>query len=435
MRAHGRLARARLADDRQRSTGRHREGDAVDGDEVLAPGRIDPPDAEDLAQVAHGQHGLRHRTPPPATPPRGLCSARWQAASGRAHRGAAAAAPRGSAPARAGSARETRTPHRRPRSADTGPARDRGQPPARVVEARTGAEQPGRVGMRGATVQAVRRRAVSTIRPAYMTAMRSHTDAARSRSWVMNSSASPRSRRCSSRIAITSSCVVTSSAVVGSSASSSRGSPASAAAIMTRCSRPPDSSCGYWRSRRCAVGDADLAQQAGDALGRGAPREPAACDAAPRSGSRRSVRTGLTCARGSWKTIATSRAPQPAQLRRRRARGRARRRAGPSLRLRAPAGSSRMIARAVIDLPEPDSPTSPSASPACSSSSTPWITVRSSPSDGQIDPQALDLQQRGRHATSSMRTRCARRSPTRLNETTATTITSAAYSDCWPDGR
>ena len=30
----------------------------------------------------------------------------------------------------------------------------------------------------------------------------------------------------------------------------------------------------------------------------------------------------------------------------------------------APAGSSRAIARAVIDLPEPDSPTSPSASPA-----------------------------------------------------------------------
>ena len=49
---------------------------------------------------------------------------------------------------------------------------------------------------------------------------------------------------------MTSAWVVTSSAVVGSSASSSRGSVSSAAAIITRCSIPPDSSCGYWRSRR-----------------------------------------------------------------------------------------------------------------------------------------------------------------------------------------
>ena len=49
---------------------------------------------------------------------------------------------------------------------------------------------------------------------------------------------------------MTSAWVVTSSAVVGSSASSSRGSVSSAAAIMTRCSIPPDSSCGYCLSRR-----------------------------------------------------------------------------------------------------------------------------------------------------------------------------------------
>ena len=57
----------------------------------------------------------------------------------------------------------------------------------------------------------------------------------------MNSMARPRCARSSARIAITSDCVVTSSAVVGSSASSSRGLGASAAAIMIRCSRPPDS--------------------------------------------------------------------------------------------------------------------------------------------------------------------------------------------------
>ena len=66
----------------------------------------------------------------------------------------------------------------------------------------------------------------------------------------MNSMASPDSRRSSSRIAMTSAWVVTSSAVVGSSASSRRGSVSSAAAIMTRCSIPPDISCGYCRSRR-----------------------------------------------------------------------------------------------------------------------------------------------------------------------------------------
>ena len=81
----------------------------------------------------------------------------------------------------------------------------------------------------------------------------------------MNSIARPRSRRSSSRIAITSACVVTSSAVVGSSASSSRGSVSSAAAIMTRCSRPPDSSCGYCAQPPLAVLDADLAEHLGRA--------------------------------------------------------------------------------------------------------------------------------------------------------------------------
>ena len=45
----------------------------------------------------------------------------------------------------------------------------------------------------------------------------------------------------------------------------------------------------------------------------------------------------------------------------------------------APRGSRRAIALAVIDLPEPDSPTSPIASPAPISSVVPVMTSRSSP--------------------------------------------------------
>ena len=39
-------------------------------------------------------------------------------------------------------------------------------------------------------------------------------------------------------------------------------------------------------------------------------------------------------------------------------------------------GSSRMTARAVMDLPEPDSPTRPTASPAAMSNVASWMTVR-----------------------------------------------------------
>ena len=51
-----------------------------------------------------------------------------------------------------------------------------------------------------------------------------------------------------------SACVVTSSAVVGSSQSSRRGELVSAPAIMTRCSMPPESSCGYWRRWSSGLG-------------------------------------------------------------------------------------------------------------------------------------------------------------------------------------
>ena len=64
-------------------------------------------------------------------------------------------------------------------------------------------------------------------RPAYMTAMRSATDAATPRSWVTSSTAHPCSRRMRSNNSTIWACTLTSRAVVGSSAITSRGAPSS----------------------------------------------------------------------------------------------------------------------------------------------------------------------------------------------------------------
>ncbi len=85
---------------------------------------------------------------------------------------------------------------------------------------------------------------ISTMRPRYMTATRSHIDQASPTSCVIRSSDSCReTRRSASR---RSTCVrtETSSAETGSSQTSASGSSASAAAITTRWRWPPESSCG-----------------------------------------------------------------------------------------------------------------------------------------------------------------------------------------------
>ena len=70
--------------------------------------------------------------------------------------------------------------------------------------------------------------------------------------WLRSRSAFMSSRICA--------WMVTSSAVVGSSAISSSGFVESAIAIITRWRMPPDSWCGYSLARRFGVGDADLAE-------------------------------------------------------------------------------------------------------------------------------------------------------------------------------
>ena len=93
---------------------------------------------------------------------------------------------------------------------------------------------------------------LSTNRPSFMTWIRSDTSRATPRSWVIMRMPMP-VRSCSSRSrSRIPAWTVTSSAEVGSSATSRTGSPASAMAIRTRCSMPPDSWCGYFRS--CASG-------------------------------------------------------------------------------------------------------------------------------------------------------------------------------------
>ena len=156
--------------------------------------------------------------------------------------------------------------------------------------------------------------------------------------------------------------MVTSSAVVGSSAISSRGRQASAMAISARCRMPPDSWCGYSLSRRVGSG-----------MPTESSRSRASCMAAdrfiPRCRSSTSVTwipmgtTGFSEDSGSWKIIARSR-PRRSRM----SSSGSDSRSVPSnftepVMVDPRLGSSRMIASEVTDLPQPDSPTSPTVCP------------------------------------------------------------------------
>ena len=198
----------------------------------------------------------------------------------------------------------------------------------------------------------------------------------------MNSIARPRSRRSSSRIAITSACVVTSSAVVGSSARSSRGSVSSAAPIMTRWSMPPDSSCGYCAQPALAVLDADLVQHLRGALASlGAAH---AADGAQRLGHE----VADACAPGWCARGGPGRRPRPrpgtAAARRRAASARrARRRSRCPRPGRRAAGGAPPRARSST-CRSPTLRPGPTASPAAIASDTPRSTARCSPSTGSV---------------------------------------------------
>ena len=136
-------------------------------------------------------------------------------------------------------------------------------------------------------------RPVSTTRPAYITTTRSHIAATTPRSWVMKSSARPRSAPQLGQQATISAWVVTSSAVVGSSATSSCGSRGqgrrrSSPAAASR----PRARAGTARRHLLGLGEADRREQLDRRAAR-SPRRACRCaTSAPRSGGRRRAAAG-----------------------------------------------------------------------------------------------------------------------------------------------
>ena len=216
----------------------------------------------------------------------------------------------------------------------------------------------------------------SATRPAYITTLRSHSCATTGRSCVTRSSASPSSRQSASSSSRICACTITSSAVVGSSAISTFGLHESAIAIAARWRIPPDSSCGNRPARA-----AGIPTDSSSSPTRRLAAEPRAspCSSSASTIWLPTVRTGFSAFIAPWNTIAMSTQrcgriedSPPAST------------STPSSSTRPAAlalgGRSPMIASAVVVLPQPDSPTSPSRSPRSSVKPTPCTAWSSPPS-------------------------------------------------------
>jgi hypothetical protein len=177
------------------------------------------------------------------------------------------------------------------------------------------------------------------------------------RLWLMNSTEVWNSRRRAATRSSTSASTVASSAVVGSSRISSDGDRASAIAMTARCAIPPDSSCGYRRMTRpgseiCTVRSICSAECVAEAEDSPAISNTSAICRPTRS-------DGLSARPGSWYTIDTVRARRSRSADAPIASG------SSPLMLIVPAltlpllGRYRTSASATVDLPDPDSPTSP----------------------------------------------------------------------------
>ncbi len=186
-----------------------------------------------------------------------------------------------------------------------------------------------------------------------------------------------RSRRCSPIRLRICACTVTSSAVVGSSANRTFGPQAKAMAIITRWRIPPESSCGYCRSRRAGSG-IRTSTSSRSAISRAELRSMPRWT---RSGSAicSPMRiSGLSEPIGSWNTVDIDR-PQISRscLSVRSISSTPSKRIDPERSIPPPAMSP-MIERVSTVLPDPDSPTMPTASPRCSDNDTP-STARTTP--------------------------------------------------------
>ena len=213
----------------------------------------------------------------------------------------------------------------------------------------------------------------STTRPAYITSIRSHVWETTAMSWLMSRIAAPSASRVRASRRSTWRCTVTSSAVVGSSAMTSFGCPIRPMPIIARCRMPPENSCGYCRARRAAAGTRTAVSRS-IARANAARRDRPWCCSDTSASCRPTRRAGLNDVIGSWNTMASD---------------------VPSSRSEAaasgvPANSSRSAvttpgasirrdtASAVRLLPEPDSPTTPIASPG--------RTLKLTPRTGTVHP-------------------------------------------------
>ena len=183
------------------------------------------------------------------------------------------------------------------------------------------------------------------------------------RSWLMSSMPKPNSRCSPASRSSTAACTVTSSAEVGSSAMTSAGRSASARATATRCRWPPDSWCG---NRSAHVGSSCTAVSSSRTRSARSAAESVPWTSSGSAMLQPMVCRGLSDDAGSWNTM-------PTRLRSSRSRRpRAVRRSLPSTSTEpATTGTSPASARPIVDLPEPDSPTRPTVSPACRSRSMP----------------------------------------------------------------
>src|SRR4051794_13702896 len=218
--------------------------------------------------------------------------------------------------------------------------------------------------------------AVSTMNPAYITLIRSVIPATTPRSCVIRMSDVPVSvvsRLISSR---TCAWMVTSRAVVGSSAIISLGWSARAMAIITRWRMPPENWWGYALRRFSGWGMPTMPSSS-TARFRASPRSTLRCAWMVSTICSSIVRTGFRLVMGSWKIIAMSR-PRISRT----SDSSIVTRLTPSNSTSPPSirpaglGRSRMMARLVTLLPQPDSPTRPSRSPRATSNVMPltaWI--------------------------------------------------------------
>src|SRR5581483_7438731 len=223
----------------------------------------------------------------------------------------------------------------------------------------------------------------SAIWPAYITATRSHASATIPRLCVISSSAVSKFSFRSARMRRICASTITSSEVVGSSATRSEGCRTSASAIMIRCRMPPENSCGYCRKR---VGGMPMRPSVSSERRRTSLSVSFGscwCSVSRKWSSMRS--SGFSRVIGSWKMR-----PSSGPRSRRRSRGDIVTRLRPlystSPSARAPSGSSPRMPRPSVDLPHPDSPTSPSTEPASISSET--------RSTARTEPRAVPYQSR-----------------------------------------